>query len=459
MSGLRAPASVSAMPDPVHQIERPGDDLPWLAYRQGELHLEDVPLRRLAEEHGTPCYGYSGRAMEVRYQALRAAFGADAKICFAVKSCSNLSVLRHFGQLGCGFDLVSGGELARVRAAGLPTEGAVFAGVGKQSWEIQQALSAGIRFFNVESPFELDLLRQAGAATGRVVPLALRINPDVDPGAGHAYIRTGKDADKFGLGLDAAASAVRTIAGDPHLELVGYHVHLGSMIRTVAPYLEALQVVLGFMDADPLHRQGVRYYDMGGGFGVSYGDGQGPLDPAPVAGALLPELRARGLTPVLEPGRFLVADAGVLVVQVLGSKPGPRKGFVLVDGAMNDLLRPALYQAHHPIVPLREGASPPADAPPQDVVGPVCESGDFLGKDRALPRLDRGDLLAVLGAGAYGASMGSNYNSRPRPPEVLVNRGEARLIRTRETLEDLWANERVGLDGPPPQPTAGPTQP
>jgi diaminopimelate decarboxylase len=295
---------------------------------------------------------------------------------------------------------------------------------------------AGILFFNVESEHELPLLAAVGAAAGQRVKVALRLNPDVDAGT-HAYISTGKKENKFGIALPRAGAVVEAIARERWLQLVGYHVHLGSQLRSVDPYVQALAKVTAFADGAAVRRDGLTHYDLGGGFGIGYGQGDA-LDTGAVARALMPVLAARGWTPVVEPGRYLVGDAGALITTVLGEKRQGGTDFLLVDAAMNDLLRPALYQAEHPIVPVA-----PRSGPSQlvDVVGPVCETGDFLGKRRDLPPCRRGDLLAVLGAGAYGASMASNYNTRRRPAEVLVAGGVATLVRRRETFADLYAAE------------------
>jgi len=415
-------------------------DVPQVAYRDGQLAVEDVLLADLAAEHGTPLYVYSEAVLRERFGALRRAFGDDAQICYAVKANSNLSILRVFAELGAGFDLVSGGELARLEAAGIAADRAVFAGVAKERWEIEAALHAGIGLFNVESPHELELLAAAGRAVGRAVPLALRLNPDVDANT-HDYISTGRKGDKFGLTLDVAAQVAQQVQAHPDLRLVGYHVHLGSQIRSATPYLEAFDKVSGFMAAAPAHREGVERFDLGGGFGIPYGDGAAPLDVQALGDALAPRIRAAGLRPVLEPGRYLVGDAGVFVTRILGQKTSGQRHFLLVDGAMNDLLRPSLYKAEHPVAPVRSGR--PDRGRRFDVVGPVCESGDFLALGRALPDPETGDLLAVLAAGAYGACMASNYNSRRRPAEVLVAGAGSRLIRRRESFEELWAAEKT----------------
>jgi diaminopimelate decarboxylase len=421
---------------PAVQKPCPGAGSPSFHLRDGELWCEDHAIRELAARFGTPLYVYSATTLASRLAEVRAAFGPEAHVCYAVKANSNLSILRRLHAGGAGFDLVSGGELRRLQAAGLPTSGAVFAGVGKEHWEIEAAVQAGIMFFNVESAHELPLLAAAGQAAQKRVRVLLRLNPDVDA-ATHAYISTAKKDNKFGVALDRAGAIVEAIAREPWLQLCGYHVHLGSQLRTTAPYAAALDRVLEFADREPVRRDGVTHYDLGGGFGIAYGSGE-PLEVGAVAKSLLPRLRERRWTPVVEPGRYLVGDAGVLVTAVLGEKHQGGTDFLLVDAAMNDLLRPALYRAEHPIVPVRATA---AERRVVDVVGPVCETGDFLAQKRDLPRCERGDLLAILGAGAYGASMASNYNTRRRPAEVLVEGAKVRLVRARETFEQLFANE------------------
>ncbi len=424
-------------PDPSAEQELPRDGA--LRSHGGALYCEQVPIAELAQRFGTPLYVYSQAVIERRVAALRTAFGPDARICYAVKANSNLSILRLLDRLGCGFDLVSGGELARLAAAGLDAGSAVFAGVAKQRWEIDAALQAGISFFNVESLQELGLLADAARAAGTRARVAVRFNPDVDAGT-HEYIATGRRGDKFGLDRAAAAAAVAEIAATPALELVGYHVHLGSQLSSPEPYLAAWLAVEAFMDEAPAHRDGVRYYDLGGGFGIG-GDGTAPLDVAALAERLVPRLVDRGLTPVVEPGRFLIADAGALLTTVLGVKQAGDRRFALVDAAMNDLMRPALYRARHPVAADRAGTA--TETLEYDVVGPVCETGDFLARACRLPALRRGDLLSVLAAGAYGMAMASNYNSRGRAAEVLVCGTDAKRIRRREELADLWAAEDV----------------
>ncbi|HLU40309.1 MAG TPA: diaminopimelate decarboxylase [Planctomycetota bacterium] len=407
--------------------------------QRGELHCEGVRVADLADRFGTPLFVYSGATIAARCARVRTSFGATAHVCYAVKANGNLHLLRRFADLGVGFDLVSRGELRRLLAAGVSPAGAVMAGVAKDDADVAEALAAGILLFNVESPHEVELLAREGARAGRRVPVALRVNPDVDAGT-HAHISTARKENKFGVALSALPALVAAVRASPHLDLAGYHVHLGSQVRRAEPYLTAFERIADFLAADPAHRDGVRFYDLGGGFAVGYGDAQGQFDVDALAARLLPQLAARGLTPIVEPGRYLIADAGILVTRVLGTKAGSERDFVLVDAAMNDLIRPALYDAFHPIAAV-SNPDRPAAARPCDVVGPVCESGDFLGRARALPALARGDLLAVFSAGAYGMAMASNYNSRRRPAEVLVDGNEARLIRRRERFEELWAAE------------------
>jgi diaminopimelate decarboxylase len=411
--------------------------LPDFGYRGGELHCEDVRMSDLAERFGTPLYVYSASAMRRRYQRLQAAFGDDARICYAVKANSNLSVLRLFAALGSGFDLVSGGELERLVAAGVDPSRAVFAGSVKQEWEIDRGVELGVAAFQVESPHEIELLVRSAKRHSRVVPVALRLNPDVHADT-HAYITTAREDSKFGLSMAEAGEVVRRIAGESCLRLVGYHVHLGSQLHDIRPYLEALDRVAEFMQVEACRHDGVEHYDMGGGFGIGYGE-RSELQVEDLAAAVMPRLESMGLRLMMEPGRFLVGDAGALLTTVVGQKQAGTTHFLLVDAAMTELIRPALYQAHHPIVAVREPVG--AGEVTVDVVGPVCESGDFLARGRVLPRVDTGDRLAVLAAGAYGASMASNYNTRPRAAEVLVDGGEARLVRRRETHDRLWADE------------------
>ena len=420
----------------IHSRPCPESGTEEFHYRGQQLHCEAVELAQLVEQFGSPLYVYSASAMRRRFAAVRAAFGEQAVVCYAVKANPNLAVLRLFAELGAGFDLVSGGELARLEAAGIDPQRAIFAGAAKQRWEIDAGVAAGIRAFQVESPHELEWLAASGRDHSSVVPVALRINPGVEADT-HRYIATARHDSKFGIPLEQAGEMVAAIAADPHLSLCGYHVHLGSQLHDVEPYRQALERVAEFLAVDPERRQGVTHYDLGGGFAISYGSGP-TLDLEALAGTLLPRLRDLDLLPMLEPGRYLVGDAGVLLTRVVGTKCSGSTEFLLVDAAMNDLLRPSLYQAEHPIVPLHDAGR---SARVFDVVGPVCESGDFLALGRQLPELRAGELLAVLAAGAYGAAMASNYNSRARPAEVMIDGADVRLIRGRESLQRLWMDE------------------
>ena len=366
--------------------------------------------------------------------------GVQHTVCFAVKANSSLAMLRLLGELGCGFDIVSAGELERVRRAAPDAVGrVVFSGVGKQAWEMDAALEAGILLFNVESEAELELLAARARQAGKRARFALRVNPDVAVET-HPYISTGLREHKFGIALERARALYGKARGFDSLEAVGVSVHIGSQIREVQPFAEALGRVCALVE--DLRKDGheIRFIDAGGGFGIEYG--RAAFDPAArvaeYAGAIGRALRPEGLHLLLEPGRFLIAQAGVLLTRVLYTKANGAKQFVIGDAAMNDLIRPALYGAHHEVLPVIEAS---AETVVADLVGPVCESGDFFARDRLLPALASGDLLAVMDAGAYGMTLSSNYNTRVRPAEVLVDGGAARLIRRRETLDDLLAAE------------------
>ena len=405
------------------------------------LALDGVALADVAREFATPAYVYSAAEMTARWRAFDQAFGEQAHlVCYAVKACSNVAVLRLFAQLGGGFDIVSGGELERVLRAGGNPARVVFSGVGKQRDEIERALAAGIRCFNVESASELDAIESVARDQGRVAPFALRINPDVDAGT-HAHVTTGLEANKFGVAAEEAAALYRRAAGNNMLEAVGVSCHIGSQITSLKPFTEAFRRVAAF--ARELEQGGIRLrqIDLGGGLGVAYGDERPPAPAEYVAQLLAAIGDCPGDLPwevVIEPGRALVADAGMLLTRVVYLKETKRRNFAIVDAAMNDLLRPALYGAHHPVVAVAPDGK--VEAKHYDVVGPVCESADVIANDCTL-RVREGDLLAVLAAGAYGFSMAGSYNSRPRPAEVLIRDGKARLIRARETLSDLMAGE------------------
>ena len=419
---------------------------PWLRREAAQLLLDGVALAPLAAQFGTPLFVYSQAAMldaVASYQ--RALQGRPHLVCYAMKANSSLAVLQTFARAGCGFDIVSGGELARVLAASGDAAKVVFSGVGKTRSDMRQALLAGVRCFNVESTGELDLLNTEALALGRRAPVSLRVNPDVDAGT-HPYISTGLKGNKFGIAHDRALAAYRHAQALPGLQVVGIDCHIGSQITQVAPYLNALDRLLDLVEQVEAAGIPIHHVDVGGGLGITYDDETPPPADALVA-SLMQRMDQRGhgaREVLLEPGRSLVGNAGVLLTEVLYLKPGADDGtdgknFCIVDAAMNDVMRPALYEAYMHIEPcvLR-------DAPAQvwDVVGPVCESGDWLGRNRALA-VQPGDLLAVLSAGAYGMAMASNYNTRPRAAEVMLVGGQPRLIRRRETVADLFAGEQL----------------
>jgi diaminopimelate decarboxylase len=419
-------------------------------YRRGRLYCEEVSLPEMAEALGTPLYVYSRATLEDHYLRIAGAFEAlRLEVCYSVKSCPNLHICRLLGELGAGFDVVSGGEIYRaIRAGGDPSR-FVFAGVGKTDAEIHQAIDAGVGLLNVESEPELENLRAIAAARGAHLQAALRVNPDVDPHT-HAYTTTGLKETKFGVDLDKAAQMFRAHGRDEHIRLCGLHLHLGSPVNSVEPYVQAIRRVLDLKDRLEVEGFRIECLDIGGGFGAHY-DGEDAPSAADYAAAIVPLLEGRGLRIILEPGRSIVANAGILLARVLHLKRSGDKEYVVVDAGMSDLLRPALYGAEHFVWPAHPGERlvPPSrslrlrlDGCQQvDVVGPLCESGDFLARSRFLPSLKRGDLLAVFGTGAYGFSMASQYNSRPRPAEVLVEGDTFRIIRARETYEDLVRGE------------------
>jgi len=406
-------------------------------YQEGELYAEEVPLRGIAEAFGTPCYVYSRATLERHWRAFDQAFREHPHlICFAVKANSNLAVLDVLARLGAGFDIVSVGELERVLAAGGDPAKVIFSGVGKREDEIRRALEVGIRCFNVESESELRRIDRIAGELGTRAPVALRVNPDVDARS-HPYISTGLKENKFGIDIHAADEVYQLAAGLPNLRVSGIDCHIGSQLTELAPFLDALARVLAL--ADRLARFGIAidHLDLGGGLGIRYRDEE-PPEPAEYARVLDAHLRGRGYELVLEPGRAIAGNAGVLLTRVEYLKPTEHKNFAILDAAMNDLLRPALYGAHQAIVPVRPGRS--GRPVRYDLVGPVCETGDFLGKDRELV-LAPGDLLAVRGSGAYGFTMSSNYNSRPRAAEVMVDGHEMHLVRRRETVAELFTGE------------------
>ena len=408
------------------------------AYRSGRLFAEDVPLSDIAQAIGTPTYVYSRRALTEAFRGFDAAFAQQAHLlCYAAKANSNLAILNLFARLGSGFDIVSGGELRRVLAAGGKANKVVFSGVGKTTAEMKQALQAGILCFNVESAGELERLNHVAGEIGKRAPVSLRVNPNVDPKT-HPYISTGLKESKFGVEYGAAFDLYRRAAALPHINVVGIDCHIGSQITEVDPFIDALDKVLALVDRLTEAGIALTHLDLGGGVGIRYQD-ETPIALDDYATAIQSRLAGRSLKLLLEPGRALVGNAAVLLTQVEYLKPGDDKSFAIVDAAMNDLMRPALYDAYHEILPV---APHSGTQRAYEVVGPVCESGDFLGKNRVLV-LDAGDLLAVMSTGAYGMSMSSNYNTRPRAAEVMVDGDQLFLVRPREEIDQLFALEGV----------------
>jgi diaminopimelate decarboxylase len=410
-------------------------------YVDGRLHAEGVALERVAAEVGTPFYCYSSAVLVERYRAFERALGGHrARICYAMKANSNQAVIATFGRLGAGADVVSGGELHRALTAGIPAERIVFAGVGKTRAEMAAALDAGILQFNVESLPELEALDAVARGRGQRAPVSLRINPDVDART-HAKISTGKAENKFGIELGLAREAAQRAAAMKGIELTGLAVHIGSQLTDVVPFRAAFARIAGL--AQELIAAGlpIRRLDLGGGLGVSYTGDPAP-DLADYAAAVAATAAPLGLELIFEPGRWLVAPAGVLVARVAYVKQGVSRSFLILDAAMNDLIRPALYDAYHPILPVTQPAS---DAAVQryDVVGPICETGDTFARERPLPPIAAGELVAFCAAGAYGAVMSSNYNTRPQPPEVLVSGHDYAIVRARQTYDDILALERL----------------
>ena len=411
--------------------------------KNGALHAEDVPLADLATRFGTPLYVYSRAALEEALREFQTVLaehsaGRGALVCYAAKANSNLAVLNLFARLGAGFDIVSGGELERVLAAGADPRKIVFSGVGKSADEMRQALTAGIFCFNVESVPEVDRLNQVAGSLGGRAPISLRVNPNVDPKT-HPYISTGLKEAKFGVAYDDALALYRRAASLPHIQVTGIDCHIGSQLLDPAPFGEALERILVLVDQLAAEGIAIHHLDLGGGLGIRYRAEEVQPTVAAYLRPLLDRLAGRQLQVVLEPGRRLVGNAGLLLTRVEYLKVGAGKSFAIIDAAMNDLMRPALYEAWHDILPVvpRSGESRR-----YDVVGPVCESGDFLGQARELA-LEAGDLLAVMSAGAYGMAMSSNYNTRPRAAEVMVDGGQVHLVRRRETVAELYSGEQV----------------
>lgn len=422
----------------IHTIHTPAGS-PHFHFKDGVLHAEGVNLHTLGQTLGTPLYVYSRAALATAFQAYQAAIGSrEVLVCFGMKANSNLAVLKEFARLGSGFDIVSGGELARVLAAGANPAKVVFSGVGKQAWEMQAALKAGVKCFNVESIPELQRLSAVATEMGVIAPVSLRVNPDVDAKT-HPYISTGLKENKFGIAIEDAPAAYEIAASLPGLNVVGVDCHIGSQITEVDPFLDALDKLLKLIDALKVKGIVLKHLDIGGGLGIKYDD-ETPLAPKVLLDKVFAQLEARGyahLQLVMEPGRSLVGNAGVLLTTVQYLKLTEARNFAIVDAAMNDLMRPALYEAWHGVLPVV-----PTDttATLYDVVGPVCESADWLARGRQLA-LDEGDILAIESAGAYGFVMAGNYNSRPRPAEVMVDGDHFHVIRQRETFEDLIRGE------------------
>ncbi len=408
-------------------------------YRNGELFAEDVAVQDIVYAYGSPCYIYSRATLERHWLAFDQAFGAQAHlICYAVKANSNIALLNVLARLGSGFDIVSLGELERVIVAGgLPSK-IVFSGVGKREDEILAALKIGIRCFNVEVSDELDRINRLAGQLGVIAPVSFRVNPDVDANT-HPYISTGLKENKFGIDIEQALTEYRRAAAMPHINVVGIDCHIGSQLTETRPFLDALDKVLDLvavLEADGIH---LHHLDLGGGLGICYNDEQ-PPEPADYIQAILARLGETSFEILLEPGRAIVGNAGILVTQVEYLKPTAHKNFAIVDAAMNDLVRPSLYGAWQNIIPVSLASD--AVETRWDIVGPVCETGDFLGKDRAL-KIAQGDLLAIRSSGAYGFTMSSNYNSRPRVAELMVDGSSLHLIRERETIAQLWAGEHL----------------
>ncbi len=411
----------------------------YFNYQAHTLFAEQVAVADIVANYGSPCYIYSKATLERHWHAFNSSFGAQRHlVCYAVKANSNLAILNVLARLGSGFDIVSLGELERVLAAGGDAKKVVFSGVGKRKDEIIAALKAGIRCFNIEVSGELDRINALAGQLGVIAPISFRVNPDVDAKT-HPYISTGLKENKFGISTEAAMSEYERAAALPHVKIVGIDCHIGSQLTDIRPFLDALDKLLHLIAA--LKAKGIvlEHVDLGGGLGIRYTD-ETPPSPSAYIDALLQRLGDNAFEILIEPGRAIVGNAGILVTQVEYLKTTADKNFAIVDAAMNDLLRPALYGAWQEIIPVNTDSN--AVLATWDIVGPVCETGDFLGKSRQL-RLSEGDLLAVRSSGAYGFSMSSNYNSRPRLAEVMVDGAAVHLVRERETLADLWANERI----------------
>jgi len=412
----------------------------FFEYKDKEFRIEDVPVKKIVKSVGTPCYIYSASALENSFSLYHQAFSSiDPIICYSVKANSNIAVLKAFATLGAGFDIVSGGELFRVLGAGGDPKQIVFSGVGKTPEEMKSAILSEILFFNVESSEELDALDVAAKELDKKARVAIRVNPDIDPKT-HPYISTGLKKSKFGIEINRAIDVFKKASAMGGVEVVGVDAHIGSQIFDLKPFVDSLKKLIEL--ADLLNKEGVNidYIDIGGGLGISYETDDTPPEPREYADMIISELGGKEYKLVLEPGRSLIGNAGILVTKVNYLKEGETKKFVIVDAAMNDLIRPAFYDSYHEILNVNESTE---DEEIVDVVGSVCESGDFFAKDRKFPKVKRDDLLAILSAGAYGFVMSSNYNSRPRVPEVMVKGDEFFIVRERETIEDLIKGENI----------------
>ncbi len=416
-------------------------------YDQGSLYCEEIAVNELAKRFGTPLYIYSANAFRKRYRELAQAFSKlDPLICYSVKACSNLSILKLLKEEGSGFDCVSKGEILRCLEVGVDPQRIVFAGVGKTPDEIAYALENDILMFNVESENELQAIASVAQGQGKPARIALRLNPDVDPKT-HRYISTGKKENKFGIDLDRAQKAFESIKASEHLQLRGVHLHIGSQMLDNTLHAQAISRVHELLAQAKSMGFELEFINVGGGFGIDYHGGES-LPPSAFAENIVPAVESTGLRMVMEPGRYIAGNSGILLTQVVYlKKSGHGKTFAIVDGAMNDLLRPSIYDAYHRVWPVKEAYRelPEEEGVVCDVVGPICESGDFFAKDRRLPQLQEGELIAVFSTGAYGFTMASNYNTRPRPSEVLVEGQEPRLIRSRESYDDLLQREREAL--------------
>jgi diaminopimelate decarboxylase len=411
----------------------------FFKYKKGELYAEEVPVREIAAKYGTPVYIYSASTLVRHFKAYDEAFdGKHHIICFALKANSNSAVIRLFAKHGAGADVVSGGELFRALKAGIPAKKIVYAGVGKTADEIRFALKSKILMFNVESENELREIDRIAADMNVKASIALRINPDIDPQT-HPYISTGLKKHKFGIPIDDALEHYKFAKSLKNIAVVGIHKHIGSQLTKISPFVDALKRILILIDELAKSDIRIDFLDIGGGLGITYLDEQ-PPQPRDLAEQILPLLEGRDVTVVMEPGRSLVGNAGILVTKTLYLKEGEEKNFVIVDAGMNDLMRPSLYNAYHHIQPVVKTRR---DTIIADVVGPICESGDFLAKDREIPKVNQGEYLAVMSAGAYGFSMSSTYNSRPRVAEVMVNGTKFALVRKRETYADLLRGESI----------------